>query len=180
MKHVKTVNLAAGLAAALALALSACGVGGGDEHNSTATSPSAANTSSPAASMTTTPQAAGSSTFCTAAKKFETYQAAIHMAERAAAQDHALNSAAVLSAAKNSESTLTTMEASAPASLKTDMQAAGSGWKPFFDTLISAGGDMSKVPAGVESGMQATVKQPPFIHVDQYEAQACHFQPSAH
>lgn len=179
MTHVKPVNLAAGLAAALALALSACG--GGDGHNSTATSPSAANTYSPAASMTTTPQAAGgSSTFCTAAKKFETYQAAIHVAERAAAQGLALNSAAVLSAAKNSESTLTTMEASAPASLKADMQAAGSGWKPFFDKLISAGGDMSKVPAGVESGMQATVRQPPFVHVDQYEAQACHFQPSAH
>jgi hypothetical protein len=195
MKHVKSVNAtmrspravaAAGILTALALTLPACGRTGGEEPHSTHPQATGTSANPQATGTSANPQAAGTSTaslgsgggaFCTAARKFETDQAVIHQAERAPGQG---SSSAVLKAAQDSESTLTSLYALAPASLKPDVQVTNSGWKPFFDTLIRADGDMTKVPASVEQNMQSTVRQPQFQHVDDYEVQTCHFQPSAH
>jgi hypothetical protein len=168
---------AAGILTALALTLPACGRTGGEEPHTTnpATGTSTANPQ--AAGTSTANPGSGGGAFCTAARKFESDQAVIHQAERAPGQG---DNSTVLKAAQDSESTLTSLYTLAPVSLKPDVQVTNSGWKPFFDTLIRANGDMTKVPASVEQSMQSTVKQPQFQHVDSYEAQTCHFQPSAH
>jgi hypothetical protein len=163
---------AAALAAILALSLPACGRSGGAEHHSAGTQAAG----SPASNL-----GSGGGAFCGAARKFESDQQVIHQAERAAAQGGSgAGSAAVLQAARDSETTLGTMGILAPSSLKPDMQAVIGGWKPFFDSLIHAQGDMTRVGAGAERSMQATVAQPQFQTVNSYEAQTCHFQPSAH
>ena len=167
------------LAATLAVWVAACG-GGGDAgggggiepHVTSSTAASPASAGSPASDF-----GSGGGPFCDAARKFESDQLVIHQAERASAQG---GSAAVLRAARDSEARLATVGTLAPGSLKPDMQVVSSGWKPFFDTLIRARGDMTKVPASVERSMQTTVTQPAFRMVDSYEARTCHFQPSAH
>jgi hypothetical protein len=181
MDHVKSGNwttrssrwlTATGFVAVLALTLPACGRAGGDEHHTT--SPQAAGTS-------TANLGSGSGAFCTAARKFEMDQQVIHQAQRGAAQGGgSATSSSVLQAASDSEKALATMQALAPGSLKVDLQVVTNGWKPFFDTLIRARGDMAKVPATVEQGMQSAVKQPQFQRVNSYEVTTCHFQPSAH
>lgn len=167
----------AALAAVLVLVLAACG-GNGEHGGRGGIEPHATGSraASPAASL-----GSGGGRFCAAARRFESDQLVIHQAERASAQGgSAAGNAAVLQAARDSESALATMGAVAPGSLKPDMPVVIGGWRPFFVTLIRAGGDMSKVAAGVEQNMQVTVTQPQFRAVDSYEARACHFQPSAH
>ena len=185
MKLIKRVERLPGQAAVAALAVTltllvaACGgngdIGGGggvEPHMASTKAASSAPATSPASNL-----GSGGGRFCDASRKFESDQQIIHQAERSSAQG---SSAPVLRAARDSEATLITMQARAPGSLQPDMPVVAAGWKRFFDTLIHAQGDMSKVPASVERGMQTTVSQPQFQAVNSYEARTCHFQPSAH
>lgn len=169
----------AALAVTLALLTAACG-GSGDIGGGGGVEPHATSTKAASPAPATAPASdlgSGSGPFCAAARRFEGDQHVIHQAERSPAQG---SDAAVLRAARDSEAALITMQAQAPGSLQPDMPVVAAGWKRFFDTLIHARGDMSKVPASVERNMQTTVSERQFRAVNNYEAGTCHFQPSAH
>lgn len=159
--------VAATATAALAISLSACASG------STAQAPS--GTAAPLATGSTR---AGLSSFCTAAKNYQADQVAIHRAERPSSRGGTGQASVALQAARDSESALASMAALAPGNLKPIVGAVNTLWKPFFDSLIQARGDMGKVSASLEQGLMTKSNKALFRPLTNYEISACHFRPS--
>ncbi len=159
--------MAAAVVVVCALLMASCSSG---SHSEGSRSDAPATTT---ASSATVNRGSGGGAFCNAARQFAKDQAAI--------QHQASDKAAVLRSAQDAERASSMMQSSAPDSLKADVQRMISGFKPFFDALIQAGGAMTKA-LGVQQRLQPTVTSPQFQAatraVDNYEVKACGLSPS--
>lgn len=158
--------------------LAACSGSTPSASSKSTTTTTASSTSSPAA-----PAGSGSATFCDVARQFSQAQTGIRQSQTAPAggqPGQASANATALQAARSVEDDIPKLESLAPPSLQGDVQTVVNAWKPFFDAIVQASGDMTKVPASVEQNLTSIGSSPSFQALQTYEVNTCGFSPTGH
>jgi hypothetical protein len=148
----------------------------GEGSTQPAASPTAAATpgsattpgSAPTPGSTAHAGAAGTiagSTFCAAARRFDTDQAVVDQAVAQAAKGKPSGGAqatAALRSARDAQTAAAAMPGLAPGRLKTDVSLVVSTWKPFFAAIINVGGDVARLPLSAQQTLRSTAITPRF------------------